>query len=51
MQEANVAGPVMTLFPAREDWNAARRAAGLVSDDHEDMNAGELEVSLLRHAP
>jgi creatinine amidohydrolase len=49
VQEANVAGPVMTLFPSRGDWNAARRAGGLVSDGHDDMHAGELEVSLLRH--
>lgn len=49
VQEANAAGPVMTLFPARDDWNAARQAAGLTSDGHADMHAGELEVSLLRH--
>lgn len=49
VQEANVDGPVMTLFPTRDDWSAARRAAGLVSDGHDDMHAGELEVSLLRH--
>jgi creatinine amidohydrolase len=50
VQEANVLGPVMTLFPTRDDWNTARRAAGLDSDAHADMHAGELEVSLLRHA-
>jgi creatinine amidohydrolase len=49
VQEANVAGPTMTLFPAREDWNAARQAAGLASNGHDDMHAGELEVSVLRH--
>ncbi|GIF09163.1 creatininase family protein [Actinoplanes siamensis] len=49
VQEANVAEPVMTLFPAREDWSAARRVASLTSDGHADMHAGELEVSLLRH--
>lgn len=49
VQEANVDGPVMTLFPTRDDWSTARRAAGLVSDGHDDMHAGELEVSLLRH--
>jgi creatinine amidohydrolase len=49
VQEANVGGPVMTLFPTRADWAAARVAAGLASDDHDDMHAGELEVSLLRH--
>jgi creatinine amidohydrolase len=35
------------LFPSREDWNDARQAAGLASDSHEDMHAGELEVSIL----
>ncbi|MEV4343623.1 creatininase family protein [Actinoplanes sp. NPDC049596] len=49
VQEANVAGPTMTLFPAREDWNVARQAAGLGSNSHDDMHAGELEVSVLRH--
>ncbi|WP_409074182.1 creatininase family protein [Micromonospora chalcea] len=49
VQEANVDGPAMTLFPTRDDWTSARRAAGLASDGHDDMHAGELEVSLLRH--
>jgi creatinine amidohydrolase len=35
------------LFPTREDWNEAREAAGMVSGSHEDMHAGELEVSIL----
>jgi creatinine amidohydrolase len=37
----------MTLFPSREDWRAARKAARMITDDHEDMHAGELEVSIL----
>ena len=37
----------MTLFPTRDDWNSARRLAGLESNAHEDMHAGELEVSIL----
>ncbi|SNY62263.1 creatininase family protein [Paractinoplanes atraurantiacus] len=49
VQEANVTEPVMTLFPARDDWTSARKAAGLTSDDHADMHAGELEVSVLRY--
>ncbi|WP_433299181.1 creatininase family protein [Actinoplanes sp. CA-030573] len=49
VQEANVERPTMTLFPAREDWNSAREAAGLASTGHDDMHAGELEVSVLRH--
>ena len=49
VQEANVAGQRMTLFPARADWDDARLAAGLHSTAHQDMHAGELEVSLLLH--
>jgi creatinine amidohydrolase len=49
VQQANVAGPRMTLFPSRTDWEIARTAAGLVSTASEDMHAGELEVSLLLH--
>ena len=37
----------MTLFPTRADWDLARRDADLASDSHEDMHAGELEVSIL----
>jgi creatinine amidohydrolase len=47
VQEANVAGPVMSLFPTRTDWDTARQAAGLETTTHDDMHAGELEVSLL----
>jgi creatinine amidohydrolase len=49
VQQANTAGPRMTLFPSRTDWEAARTAAGLESTISEDMHAGELEVSLLLH--
>jgi creatinine amidohydrolase len=49
VQQANVAGPRMILFPSRTDWDVARTAAGLVSTASEDMHAGELEVSLLLH--
>ncbi len=48
VQEANVSGPVMTLFPTREDWAVARTAAGMATDGHDDMHAGEIEVSVLR---
>jgi creatinine amidohydrolase len=51
VQQANVAGPRMTLFPSRADWEAARAAAGLASTASEDMHAGELEVSLLLRHP
>ncbi|BCY11060.1 creatininase family protein [Actinoplanes sp. L3-i22] len=37
----------MSLFPSRNDWDSARRLAGLESNAHEDMHAGELEVSIL----
>jgi creatinine amidohydrolase len=50
VQQANVAGPRMTLYPGRMEWDAARAAAGLQSSTSEDMHAGELEVSLLLHA-
>ncbi|GGJ88290.1 creatinine amidohydrolase [Pilimelia anulata] len=49
VQEANIARPAMTLFPTRDDWHAARAAAGLASTSHDDMHGGELEVSILRH--
>jgi creatinine amidohydrolase len=49
VQQANVAGPRMTLFPGRAEWEAARAAAGLQASSSEDMHAGELEVSLLLH--
>ncbi|MFD9062315.1 creatininase family protein [Kitasatospora purpeofusca] len=49
VQESNTAGPRMALFPRREDWAAARSAAGLESTAHEDMHAGEIETSLLMY--
>ncbi|MFG1888133.1 creatininase family protein [Micromonospora sp. NPDC049051] len=39
----------MTLFPTHADWRKARQDAGLNSDAHRDMHAGELEVSILLH--
>lgn len=47
VQQSNVGGPCMTLFPGRGDWEAARQNAGLVTNNHDDMHAGELEASLL----
>ncbi|MFE4973093.1 creatininase family protein [Kitasatospora sp. NPDC056651] len=49
VQEANVDGPRVALFPVREDWHRAREAAVLESSGAEDMHGGELEVSLLLH--
>jgi creatinine amidohydrolase len=50
VQEASVRGPEMALFPRSSDWDGARVAAGLSSDGHEDMHAGELETSILLYA-
>ena len=50
VQEASVQGPVMALFPSRDDWRDSRAAAGMQSDSHLDMHAGELETSLMLHA-
>ena len=49
VQEANVAEARMALFPHRDDWAHARKAAGMVTDAHEDMHGGELETSILLH--
>ena len=49
VQEANVDGPRMALFPGREDWDRARTDADLRSSAHDDMHAGELETSILLH--
>ncbi|WP_019874026.1 creatininase family protein [Sporichthya polymorpha] len=50
VQEANVDGPRMALYPSRYDWDAARREAGMEATNSEDMHGGELEVSILMHA-
>jgi creatinine amidohydrolase len=48
VQQADSDGGVrIGLFPSREDWNEAREAAGMTSTAHEDMHAGEFEVSIL----
>ncbi|TDC75552.1 creatininase family protein [Streptomyces hainanensis] len=49
VQELNVPGPRIALFPAHEDRRLARAAAGLESNADEDMHGGEFEVSLLLH--
>ncbi len=49
VQESNVQGPRMALYPGREDWARARTAASLESSAHDDMHAGEIETSLLLH--
>jgi creatinine amidohydrolase len=48
VQQAVLQGEIrLGLFPTREDWYEARDAAGMTSTAHEDMHAGELEVSIL----
>ncbi|WP_156297558.1 creatininase family protein [Mycobacterium paragordonae] len=48
VQEANFKGEIRVgLFPSREDWVEARAAAGILSTNHDDMHAGELETSIL----
>jgi creatinine amidohydrolase len=50
VQEACAAGRKMALFPTKDDWKDARKAAGLATSDHEDMHAGELETSIVLYA-
>ena len=50
VQEHTATGRTAGLYPARQDWEDARRAAGLESRSHEDMHAGEIETSILLHA-
>ncbi|WP_086570598.1 MULTISPECIES: creatininase family protein [Streptomyces] len=50
VQEANLSEPRMSLFPLSHDWKRARERAGLRSDAHADMHAGEIETSILLHA-
>jgi creatinine amidohydrolase len=46
-QEASVHGPRMAVFPQWPEWDKARQDAGLESNGHEDMHAGEIETSIL----
>ncbi|MFF8424124.1 creatininase family protein [Streptomyces sp. NPDC016566] len=50
VQEASARGETMGLFPAAEDWEAAREAAGVRTSLLTDMHAGEIETSILLHA-
>jgi creatinine amidohydrolase len=50
VQEASARGAHMALFPASADWKQAREMAGLVTDQHTDMHAGEIETSILLHS-
>jgi creatinine amidohydrolase len=47
-QEVNADNAIQVgLYPSRDDWTEARHAAGITSNNHDDMHAGELETSVL----
>ncbi|WP_399892206.1 creatininase family protein [Streptomyces sp. BBFR51] len=50
VQESSARGERMGLFPAAEDWEAARERAGVATSLLTDMHAGEIETSILLHA-
>ena len=50
VQESSARGERMALFPAAEDWEAARQRAGVTTSLLSDMHAGEIETSILLHA-
>ena len=47
VQEANVAARRMVLYPQAVEWTEARVYAGVETDNHADMHAGEAETSIL----
>jgi creatinine amidohydrolase len=47
VQQANVGARRMVLFPRPADWRDARTSAGVLTNDHDDMHAGEAETSIL----
>ncbi|MFD5073460.1 creatininase family protein [Streptomyces sp. NPDC058371] len=49
VQESVGSGTRMALFPALEDWEAARELAGVETSLLSDMHAGEIETSVLLH--
>jgi creatinine amidohydrolase len=49
VQEGSAQGKRIALFPSGDDWEEARKSAGLSSSGHEDMHAGEIETSVLLH--
>ncbi|MER5433573.1 creatininase family protein [Streptomyces sp. NPDC002588] len=50
VQESSARGERMALFPAPEDWEAARERSGVETSLLTDMHAGEIETSILLHA-
>lgn len=49
VQESSARGERMALFPAAEDWEAARERAKVATSLLTDMHAGEIETSILLH--
>lgn len=49
VQESTAEGHRMALFPAAEDWEAARERAGVETSLLSDMHGGEIETSILLH--
>lgn len=46
-QEANVTTRRVVLYPQTVEWREARAYAGVETDNHADMHAGEAETSIL----
>lgn len=49
VQESNVSGPRVALFPGRDDFISARSRAEMITTVSEDMHGGEWETSILLH--
>ncbi|MFF4209184.1 creatininase family protein [Streptomyces sp. NPDC001796] len=49
VRDSSGSGVRMALFPAPEDWEAARERAGVRTSLLSDMHAGEIETSILLH--
>ena len=48
VQEANADNAIQVgLYPSRDDLTEASHAAGISSNNHDDIHAGELETSIL----
>jgi creatinine amidohydrolase len=49
-QELNRGTPRVLLFPRKDNWIKAAAAAGVETSVHEDVHAGEIELSVLMHS-
>ena len=47
IQASSVRPGSILPFPTSVDWDEARKAAGMETNGHDDMHAGELETSIL----